>query len=431
MRPPAAARIRRRAVSGHAGRPGIARNVALYPWFAFFRSLVFWQAVWFLYFQDRLSASEAILLYVVFDVGTTVLEVPSGWMSDRLGRRLTLTASAAAGLAGMVLLAAGDSFAVFAVAQLLMGAGMAFASGTDSALLYESLAATGRGDEVERHELRAWRFSFTALAISAIAGGAMAAQIPELPFVAGALAMGVVLAIAICFIEPAHVDGDIPQGGEVVRLASLRSALTEPVLLWLFALSVVMYGFSHVPFVFGQPFILEALRGLGLDGEAPAVSGAVTTIMMMVSLATSLAAPALRQRLGLAGLLLLAFGMQAALIGVLALSNAAIVIAVLFLRMVPDSLSRPFILARIQPMLGNESRATFLSLQSFTGRLLFATTLYLAALASPGEGQMAYSEIRTVLSWYALGGVACLGILALCARFVRIDPEGSRQHPDA
>ncbi len=97
-------------------------------------------------------------------------------MSDRFGRRFTLLASAVAGLAGAILLALGNDFATFALAQILMGASMAFASGTDSAMLYESLVAAGRKAEVEQQELRAWRFSFTALALSAITGGAMATR---------------------------------------------------------------------------------------------------------------------------------------------------------------------------------------------------------------------------------------------------------------
>ena len=143
-----------------------ARNVALYPWFKFFKSLIFWQAIWFLFFQNRLSAGEAILLYAIYDIGTTVLEVPSGYMSDRMGRRFTLIASMVAGIAATVLLAVGDGFLVFALAQVFLGASAAFASGTDSALLYESLAATGRQSDIERQEIRAWRFSFTALAVS-------------------------------------------------------------------------------------------------------------------------------------------------------------------------------------------------------------------------------------------------------------------------
>lgn len=386
------------------------RNIALYPWFRFFQSLIFWQAVWFLYFQSRLSAAEAILLYAIYDVATTVLEVPSGYMSDRIGRRFTLVTAGIAGLCGVILLAMGDSFAAFAAAQVLIGAGTAFASGTDSALLYESLVAEDRADETERQELRAWRFSFSALAISAVSGGALSLLSPVLPFIASGVALAVMLLISIRLSEPPSTDLALPQGGEFARLRRLGTAFTDPVLRWLFVLSVLMYGYSHIPFVFGQPFIQEALAGAGLAPEAPLVSGIVSTTMMVLSVGTSLLAPGLRTRIGLAGILCLAFGMQIMLIAAMAISSSLPVIALLFLRMVPDSLSRPFIQARIQPMLRNESRATFLSLQSFVGRLLFATSLVLASRAT-GGGEMAYSEIQTVLGAYAVVGACLLAVL--------------------
>ena len=396
-----------------------ARDVSRYPWFKFCKSLVFWQAVWFLYFQNELSAAEAILLYAVYDIGTTILEVPSGYMSDRLGRRFTLIASAIFGAAGAALLALGNSFEVFALGQVLLGASAAFASGTDSALLYESLVASGRQKEIEQHELRAWRFSFCALAISAVSGGVLALEMDALPFIAGAAAFAGALVIALGFTEPGHTE--TARGVGRVRPNSLKAALTEPVLVWLFFLSVLMYVFSHIPFVFGQPFILEALEGTALGGHAPIVSGLVSALMMIVSVITSLFAHKLRHKLGLPVILLFAFSMQIALIGTLALTNEAIAILFLFLRMVPDSLSRPFILARIQPLLINESRATYLSLQSFCGRLIFAGTLYLAARSTSDEGQMIYSDIQQILIWYVLVGFVCLGALALAARRLAID----------
>ena len=408
---------------------GLARNVTLYPWFRFFQNLLFWQAIWFLYFQNRLSAADAIVLYAVYDIATTVLEVPSGYMSDRLGRRITLITAALAGALGMALLAVGDSFAMFALGQVLMGASAAFASGTDSALLYESLAATSREDEIEAQELRAWRFAFVGLALSAVTGGAMALWAAALPFYVAALSLTVSLILALRFIEPEEVTSPIPQGAELVRLGSLRSALTEPVLIWLFVLTVLMYGFSHLPFVFGQPFIAEALSTAGFSAETPLVSGAVTTLMMILSLAASLIAPRLRQRMGLGAVLLAAFGMQIALVAMLALTNSAIAIAFLFFRMVPNSLSRPFILARLQPMLKNDSRATYLSLQSLCGRLAFAGSLLLASRVTSTEEQMAYADIRQILTWYVVVGLIALSALALAMRRIQLDPAGRNTAP--
>lgn len=400
------------------------RNVALFPWFRFLQNLLFWQAVWFLFFQSELSAADAILLYAVYDIATTMLEVPSGYLSDRLGRRVTLIVSTLAGVGGAFLLGVGDGFWIFALGQVLLGANVAFSSGTDSALLFESLSIAGRADEIEREELRAWRYSFVGLAISAVLGGGLAMVIGSLPFLAGAAAFGAALLVGLGFREPGRREPDTPQGVETDRFRSLRAALSEPVLIWFFVLAVLMYVFSHVLFVFGQPFILQALADTGLREDVPLVSGTVSAVMLLLSVVASLFAPGLRQRLGLPMILLFAFALQIAFTGALALTDAAIAIAALFLRMVPTSLSRPFILARIQPLLRDDSRATYLSLQSLASRLILAATFFVAAFGMPDQVEMDHHGIRQILVWYVGAGTVFLGALALAARRLPIEKTG-------
>ncbi|MEL6959053.1 MAG: MFS transporter, partial [Pseudomonadota bacterium] len=205
----------------------LERNIPLYRWSRFLRSLLFWQAVWFLYFQNILSAAEAILLYAVFDVAVTLLEVPSGYMSDRIGRRKTLLLSAVAAFLGALLLGVGDSFATFAAAQICLGVGGALASGTDEAILYESLEATNRAEEIEQQEVVAWRYSFSALALSAVTGGAMAYIDPHLPFYAGAVAMLGLLWVTWLMVEPPR-NSDLPEGSELLRLRHLGDSFRIP-----------------------------------------------------------------------------------------------------------------------------------------------------------------------------------------------------------
>ncbi len=393
----------------------INRNLALIPWFGFLRNLIFWQATWFLYFQSELSAPEAILLYVVYDLSTTVLEVPSGYFSDRFGRRLSLVLSAIASLIGTAFLALGvGGFGLFVLAQFLLGAHAAFVSGTDSSMLYESLAAEERDAEIERYEVRVWRFSFVGLAVSAVLGGAMALISPLLPFVASTVAGVALVWLSLQLRDPKPADQDASSQG--MAIDQIRQAMHNPVLRWLFWLGVLMYGFSHIPFVFGQPFILDALAQAGYDGEAPFVSGIVTAIMMVLSFSTSLIAPSLRAYIGLVSMLLLAFGIQVGLAMVLGLTNAPWAIALLFLRMVPDSLSRPFILARIQPLLQNQSRATFLSLRSFVGRLIFAGSLFLAAGSTWQAERLSHVEMQPILISYGVFGLLALVVFGIKAR---------------
>ncbi|MEM9971370.1 MAG: MFS transporter [Pseudomonadota bacterium] len=400
--------------------PGMATNVRLYPLFRLLQNMIFWLAVWFLFFQDRLSAADALVLYAILDLTTTVLEVPSGYVSDRLGRRWTLIASSLAPTAAMFCFFYGDSFAAFALGQVLLGVGSALVSGTDSAFLYESLETDGRQAEVELHEVRAWRATFAGFGISAAIGGAVATVSLEAVFALTGMAMAASALVASLFTEPPRTE-DSRKMTETMRFKQLREAFSNRVLIWLLILSALLWAYGHIPFVFGQPFILDSLSTIGFDGEAPLVSGLVTTAMMAISVGTSMFAPALRRRVGLAGLVCFAFFMQIALAAVLAATNAPLAIAVLLLRMVPGSLSAPFIVARIQPLLSVESRATFLSLRSLFGRGLLVISAWLASLGVASEGAMNHAELQFVLVWVVGIGIACLLSLIVWARRLPIN----------
>lgn len=394
----------------------MARNIALYPWFKFVQSLTFWQATWFLYFESHLSAAEAILLYVVYDLSTTFLELPSGYMSDKLGRKLTLMASALCGLMAALMFVFGNSFLHFALANFVLGAASAFSSGTDSSLLYESLNAEGRAEETQSAELKAWRYSFIALALSAFTGGLLAAVNDVLPFVASAIAAGGLVVLTMALREPPHASPTSHRED----LTALITNLTNPTLLWILCLSLVMYVFSHIPFVFGQPFIREALSSAGYASQTPIVSGAVTSTMMLISVGASLVALRLRDAIGLPAVLLLAFGMQIALTAALAVSNGLFVIALLFLRMVPDSWSQPFIKARVQPLLQDGMRATYMSVQSLAGRVIFAITLSIASAQASDGVPLPYADMQAILAVYAGIGLVALLSLGITARRARV-----------
>jgi len=388
------------------------RNIVLYPWFQFVQELIFWQATWYLFFEARLSAAEAILLYVIVDLSTTVLEVPSGYMSDRLGRRKTLLVAAICYVCATAFLVVGAGFAQFALANVLLGAAWAFASGTDTSLLFESLKAEGRASEVEAMELKAWRFSFAALALSALSGGVLALYDPVLPYVATALAAVVLLGLTLAFREPPPT----PQAGHRENLRAIGSSLRQPTLLWLLGLSIATLVFSHIPFVFGQPFIREAMATASYADQTPLISGMVTFLMMAISLAVSLVALPLRRVLGLPGILLLAFAMQVGLTIALAVSNSLFVMVLLLLRMVPDSLSTAFMVARIQTLLPDGIRATYLSLQSLIGRVVFSALLSIAALYAPTGAALPYADLQGILTAFSLLGVILLAVLWVTVR---------------
>ena len=68
------------------------------------------------------------------------------------------------------------------------------------------------------------------------------------------------------------------------------------------------------------------------------------------------------------------------------------------------------------------SRATWLSLKSFAGRLVFAGALWIGAINTTDAGQMPYDDIARILTVAAFIGLAGLAMLALSARKIGINP---------
>ncbi len=116
------------------------RTADLYQWYAAFSNASFWVPVFFLYLAAYLPLDAVLILEALYFFGVVIIEVPSGWFSDRLGRRPTMliggvcmTLSHALMFCGPWL-ASGDAissplFVLFAVALLLRAGGMAFPAG--------------------------------------------------------------------------------------------------------------------------------------------------------------------------------------------------------------------------------------------------------------------------------------------------------------
>ncbi len=112
-------------------------------------------APWFFHFATSvrgLSPTEFGWISGIFYLGVVVLEVPSGVLADRFGRKPLLVAGAVANVVAFAVLAVAHGFAAFAVGEILLAVGTATVSGADSALLYDRLAAEGREQHYPRIE---------------------------------------------------------------------------------------------------------------------------------------------------------------------------------------------------------------------------------------------------------------------------------------
>jgi MFS family permease len=385
----------------------------VYPAYQAARSAVFWMPVFFLYFSESCSVREVFLLEAIYYAAVVLLEVPSGYLSDRLGRRPTLIVAATAVTAAHVVFASTASFGAFAVAQGLLAAGMAFNSGTDSALLFDSLKAEGSPDEFGKTEGRAQAWALVSMAVASAVGGLCAGFELRLAYVLSVAAGVIGLGLAIAFVEPSP-------GGEAARspalqLRAVRDCVRIPRLGWVFAFTVAMTVFNHVPYELVQPY-LRLLLGtttvdpLGGADATPVVTGVIAAVGLLISAFASRRSAKWAERIGHGRLWMGLVLLQGATIAVVGLAVHPAVALLFALRGIPGAVMRPTVGATVHPLLDSGLRATYLSVQSLAGRLSFSLAL-LGTSQLVGElDALDFGGLQRVSRVFA---AAAAGVLAL------------------
>jgi MFS family permease len=137
------------AITDAALRRNINRTLA----FGFFQVFLVIMPVAVQFFESRgLSMQQIFLLQALFGVVVLVMEIPSGYAADLLGRRLTLVVGSVFIGLGHAMLLFADGFGGLALFELGLGIGSSLVSGADLAILYDSEAALW-GAAARRQEL--------------------------------------------------------------------------------------------------------------------------------------------------------------------------------------------------------------------------------------------------------------------------------------
>lgn len=155
-------------------------NARLFIWFRIFFNCRFYYPVFTIFFLDLgLSIGEFAALNVVWALTSVVLEVPSGALADRFGRRPLVVAAGVLMVLEMTVLAlmpVGRHDAVlwlFVLNRILSGAAEACASGADEALAYDSLPADQREAQWPRVMANLSRAMSLGFVVSSVAGSVL------------------------------------------------------------------------------------------------------------------------------------------------------------------------------------------------------------------------------------------------------------------
>lgn len=390
---------------------GLTRSVRLYPIYAPLTQAYFWLPVFFLYFNQHMPIEQVLRLEAIYYVAVVILEVPSGYLSDTLGRRLTLLISAVSAIFAYALFFLGGSFGIFVLAQIGLAASMAFRSGTDTSFHYDLLKCLDREDAYPQREARITRNVFIASAGAALLGGAVSIFALRVAYGLSLLAACVAFALVLLFAEPDR-ESSAASGGQAsgffLQIRACLAYLSQPVLGWLMLFSVFMTVVNHIPYEFYQPYI----QLLGAQASTPLLTGLHTALTMGIAAWFAKQSIRLRDHFGTRSALMLSAGVQVVLISLMGFFFHPVVALLLAFRSVPRALMIAPLNAATVPRLQQYHRATYLSIQSLIGRLSFS--LCLALLAGVSEGSdIGLSHTLLHCAVFAIAGCVVLAVLAV------------------
>ncbi len=393
------------------------KNIRLYPWFRVASDVQAWISVFFLYFSQFVSLEQILQLSAVYYVSVFILEVPSGYFSDRVGRKITLALSALSLVCAHTLFLTGSGFTIFAFGQFMLAAGTAFQSGTDTALHYDSLVAVGRENEYEKREARAEKFGMLSLAVGTLLGGALGLIDLRFAYVLSLCGGIAALIIVTQFAEPRHCRHEIPQSFLRV-LSSCIKRLKNPLLAWLFVAMVVMYSMEHVPFEFYQPYIrLLGLELLTIQGNnAALISGVVISISMFGGAMGAALSIRIRNAIGLLGVIALAGAVQLSIITALGTVLHFAALMMVFARNFPMAMVHAPVNAAIAPLIDSSQRATYLSMQGLSQRIMFAILLFSLSFTVSDVDAISWPTLSTLLRTCLLVGLVTVIPLLLTSK---------------
>ncbi len=186
-----------------------------------------------LFFQNNgLSLFQVMVVQGVFAVTIVLFEIPSGFFSDKIGRRITLIIGLFINTLGLFIFAGCSGLWGFIIAEIFLGIGVSFISGTDSSLLYDTLIVLNEEDSHRKKEGLFISISSYSESLASILGGFVAIYSMRMNFFIEGIIMLLASVLALFIIEP-----DIKREGK--GALKLRTFFSE--LLSIFSRKRIVY----------------------------------------------------------------------------------------------------------------------------------------------------------------------------------------------
>lgn len=362
----------------------MARDLRLFYLFRLLATSYLWVPIFVFFMASRgLGFDEVMILSAIYAGVVILVEIPTGALADRIGRRFSMMAGALAMTASCMIAYFAHDFTVFLIAEVLAAISMSLCSGADSAYLFDLLDQNGRGDEYPRREGTASAWHQAGNAVAFAAGGFLAEVDLGLPYLATAAVSLAAFFVALSMRgdtlpERPRSSRNLPVKKELseylsLMRESLRDVLKNRRLAWIIFYSAVVFALLRATIYLYQPYLNS--RGFSFWQTGMVFAG----VYMVATLAAH-KADALRRWVGEEALVW-------ALLGTLALSFILLhqfsgewALCLLMVQATTKGLYSPL----VKPILNREitdsgRRATVLSIESIARRIAIGGFSLIAA----------------------------------------------------
>jgi len=212
-----------------------------------------------LFFQEHgLTLTEVMLLQAIYSLSVALFEIPSGYIADIFGRKQTIVFSTIFSFIGFLVFSFYGGFYAFALAQVLIGIGGSLMSGSDSAIIYDTLLETKSKTSYTKIEGRNYAIGNFSEAAAGILGGFLAVGSLYLPIYVQTSILFFSIPIALTLVEPTiHEENKLDRSFRAIMEVVKFSLVDNTRLRWLIIYSSAMGVATLSMAWFAQPFFKE------------------------------------------------------------------------------------------------------------------------------------------------------------------------------
>ncbi|WP_167578680.1 MFS transporter [Jeotgalibacillus proteolyticus] len=369
-------------------------NLTLIYGISFFFYLIPAYVIERLFWEQRgMSVLDVVLVEIIFGVTVILLEVPSGMLADRIGRRpLIICGIFLEGVMFAIIFFA-HSFWAFAFAIVCSGAGGALLSGANNALLFDTLANGEKEQYFDWHLGRLQAVKLISAIFAAMAGSLLAVRLDfEFTYLLSLCSIGIAFLLSLLLKEYFTPSTEKYESSGTQIRDSFLFFTANPALLYILMLGIVIGLAASFTEEFWQLYLVDA-------GIAIYFFGIFSAASMVIQIPGGLLAHYVKNRFTRKALL-----RSALFIGALSLILSAFsvdwlgAISLLLLLLV-SGITEPIVLGALHEKADDKMRATLESFHSLA---------YHSVLIAAGLGFGYFATRYTVPLGFLFLGILCL-----------------------